>query len=187
MKNKTIRRVLESFAIIISVILFALSFLIVGKIIPVEWVKENAEKSYLKYEKEGKYLTSTSEVFFDNYTDAYFINGAVTSVEENVLVEALANHFTESENYNPDNEPPIKGIHYASTDVVSDDDGAKIIIWNYDRYWAGLTVVIKILLIFFSLAEIRDILIFVIISLSITVHLYPKILYQKNKKNYISS
>lgn len=85
-------------------------FLVIGRLIPTEFVRDNAEESYQRLEKEGAYFSPTAGVFFDNWTDAYYINNAVTQSDD-IFKGALANKYTESEEFSPDYNPPIEGIY----------------------------------------------------------------------------
>lgn len=134
-----------------------LLILIIGQSIPKEWVVENAAKSYETLKAQGFYGEIVKDICWDNWTDSYFINAAVTDYDGNIFERAIANAYTVASRY--ENEP-IEGIRYA---IAS--EGKETYQVAYSRYWAGGSTLVKILLLFTDISGIRSIVLMVALVL----------------------
>lgn len=134
----------------IVMIVIGVLWLMLGHAIPRSWMIENAQEAYEMYQSSGAYSSVTVGTFWDNWTDMYFVNTAVTEFDGNLLQKAIANACTcigklGGEDILASLDAALKG-----------ESGENIVL--YSRYWAGNMTLYKILLIFTSMTGIRTIL-----------------------------
>jgi hypothetical protein len=137
--------------VILTVILF-LTFLILKIMaysIPAENIRKNIADSVAMMEEEGlhpqvSYTTNESTItqMLDNWTDAIFLNVAY-GVGNRGLLETVAGDFTGGEG-----ETELELLRYRV-----DTNGEAM--WSYERQWFGAESIVRPLLYFFNLAEIR--------------------------------
>lgn len=146
---------------IVCSILVGILFLGIGQLIPRSLVIDNVKKSYETLKEEGSYPIISAGMFYDNWTDAYFLNTCITEYEGNWFQNIIANAYTTNEE-NVNN--PIESINVA----ISEDANSFQVV--HSRYWAGYVTLLKILLIFLSLEEIRTVIMAVtVLLLCITI------------------
>lgn len=141
-----------SVMLIVGIIVAYIAFLMLGQAIPRELVLENAQKSYEQIRRQGLYYEPIQGAGWDNWTDAYFINAAVTEYDGNLLKKAVANAYTtKSELDGNDKLSVIDDIRFAFEGDV------EAVVKPYSRYWAGILTVYKFLLVFMPVNGIRAI------------------------------
>lgn len=128
-------------------ILCYIVLLMLSKTIPISRVWDNVNASYHLLEKEGIYFSDSSYggTFFDNYTDALWLNTAISQYSENLFVDIIANGYVCPDEATEDN--PIEWLGAA----LNKENEMK----EYSRYWSGFQVFYRVLLVFMSLGEIR--------------------------------
>ena len=73
-----VRRWLQYLALFLGLIVLYVILLMAGQAIPRRLVLDNVQKSYLQLEKQGLYYEGIPGASWDNWTDSYFMNAAVT-------------------------------------------------------------------------------------------------------------
>lgn len=147
-KNFT-EKILKYTMIFLGLIIFYILFLVVGHAIPRSLVIDNVQKSYKTMDTLGSYFQIVNGASWDNFTDSFFINTAVTEYDGNLVEKALANAYTtdcDSKGY----QSMIDGIKCAI------NGNENIEINSYSRYWIGMMTIYKILLIFMPLLGIKS-------------------------------
>ncbi|MBD5469541.1 MAG: hypothetical protein HDR19_00055 [Lachnospiraceae bacterium] len=131
----------------LGLIIFYIAFLVLGQAIPRRLVVDNALASYNELNSQGLYFKVVDGASWDNLTDSFFINTAVTEYDGNLLEKAIANAYTTMENNGW--KSVLEGIMY------SVDGDENVIIKPYSRYWVGMVTIYKVLLIFMPISGIR--------------------------------
>lgn len=140
-----------------GVLFFAyVALLIVGHIIPVEWVFHNVEKSYEELDKIGLYYDVVEGAQWDNWTDTYFLNVAITNTNDSLIKQAISNSYITS----AENDRRVLDDLAAAVNVQE-----RAGIASYSRYWAGNMTLYKFLLIFMPISGIRNVLLIITIIL----------------------
>lgn len=149
MKKKLIHFITKYVVLTLALFLVFLLLKIIAYIIPVENVRKNITDSVAMMEEEGLYPQvpyTTDEIEIqqrlDNWTDAIFLNVAY-GVGNRGLIETVAGDF-----YGGEGETELELLRYRV-----DTNGEAM--WTYERQWFGAESVIRPLLFFFNLAEIR--------------------------------
>lgn len=149
MKQKIARFVKQY--VLLTLVLFTLFLLakIIAYSIPTENVRKNISDSVAMMEEEGlhpqvSYKTEETNIkqVLDNWTDAIFLNVAY-GVGNRGLLETVAGDFTGGKG-----QTEIELLRYR---VNVNGDA----MWTYERQWFGAESVLRPLLYFFNLAEIR--------------------------------
>lgn len=169
-----------SIVYIISIILFII-LLIATSSFPASWIEENVKKSanILKEEtnfKEVKTLFKT--IYMDNHTDSLMVNTAYSIDNLNPFYSA----FIARKNYIPGKtkiiyEETVGELGYSEEYKERDQSGELYDIVNgkvlesfeYSRYWHGYLILLRPLLIFFNVKEIRILLTILICILGVIV------------------
>ncbi len=146
--------------ILAALIIFYVLFLMLGQLIPKSLIVDNVQKSYNQLEKEGGHYKLVEGAGWDSVTDALFLNTAVTEYDGSILQRAMANAHIVSEGLRMD---AVENLDYA----LHPDETTEVYV--YSRYWAGNTVLYKILLIFTSILGIRLIVLMVTMTLLVLV------------------
>lgn len=150
MLMKCLKEVVKYVCLFIGLVIFYVIFLVIGQAIPREKVLDNVEQSYKQLKEIGLYFEVVDGAGWDNWTDTYFINSAVTEYNGNLLQKAIANAYTSVRGNDESGEANvIDDIKYA----IDKDVNASI--KSYSRYWAGMLTIYKILLIFMPINGIR--------------------------------
>ena len=148
--------------VILAIICIYVGSLMLGQAIPKELVFKNVVESYEELDKMGLYYDIVEGAQWDNWTDTYFLNAAITQYDGNILKKALANSYTTSKNSE-------KLVLDSLSAAIHEDE--KDGIASYSRYWAGNLTLYKILLIFVPISGIRNIL----LSVSILLFVFASI------------
>ena len=153
--------------------------LILGELIPSTAYYDNAIEAAKTIVDEGEYPSFLSVVMYDNWTDAFLINSLLTSSEENVFPNAIHNNVTivSGKSVNDDTLPILKQMADSDSHINGE-------IAAYSRYWVGFKTVLKILLIFFSLKEIRTLLFLSCVFLFLIVEV--KIYYEMGRRGLLA-
>lgn len=139
-------------------VIIYVAVLMLGQAIPKEWVYENVVKSYKQLDEIGLYYDVVEGAQWDNWTDTYFLNAAITQYDGNLLEQALANSYTVSVNTDRKVLDDLSAAIYPQEQLG---------LASYSRYWAGNLTFYKILLIFMPISGIRNILLCITIALFI--------------------
>lgn len=153
-----VRKWLQYLALAVGLIALYVILLMAGQAIPRGLLLDNVQKSYLQLEKQGLYYERIPGASWDNWTDSYFMNAAVTEYDGTLLQKAIANAYTTySELDESGSTNTIDDVKYA---LEQDSDA---IVKPYSRYWVGMLTFYKILLLVMPINGIR-ILMFVIMT-----------------------
>lgn len=163
---------LKYLGILLGSILLGTILLILVYSLPVAPMKENAMRSTEIYDYEGVYpqlMWGYKMSQLDNSTDATMILNAIYAGKQSVVEKAIQVYRTE---YHGEN--PVKSLTNYANDVQAD-------VYNvsYSRYWHGYLVILKPLLLFFDVADIR------MINMIVQMVLLCYILYLMIKKEYV--
>ncbi|MDE7324445.1 MAG: hypothetical protein K2N73_17365 [Lachnospiraceae bacterium] len=151
-----VRKFLQYLVLPAGLIVVYVILLMAGQAIPRSLVMDNVQKSYLQLEELGLYYEGIPGASWDNWTDSYFMNSAVTQYDGTLLQKAIANAYTTySELDESGSTDTIDDVRYA----LEQDSSA--VVKPYSRYWVGMLTIYKILLLFMPINGIR-ILMFVI-------------------------
>ena len=184
-------RVLKSIRLVLLASLVGFLLLVAAFLIPKSWVEGNVERSFnLIYEETGYHDANTwyANSRYDNYTNAVML-GIALNVKETQPVEAAARNTLLWNDWI--NESPINPTSYyfylqqhrhINGDEYTDKEINQIGTYDYSRYFHGYLIVLRPLLIFFNLGDIRYIHMFVQILL---VAYLIKLLYDANRKGLI--
>ena len=144
--------------VLIGMIIYSITFLIPSKLL-----KKNVEESYSLLEEEGEYphfiydseqdsrgmVMNTVPYFFDNYSDSMLINMAYYEGKGNIFQKAMHNEYVVDLKATDNvNLAGLKQALYGDHNTVN----------SYGRYSLSIVGVLKILLIFLNLGEIRFLL-----------------------------
>ena len=149
MQIGTICKKLTGITIITLVAGFVL--MLVAYALPVGRMKNNIAESHEVFNYEGVYPQITQgfkSMQLDNYTDALMYATAIHPGNGNLIQDALSNARYE---YNDTSMP--QALNDYANDVVSKEEQKYEM--TYSRYWHGYLVVLKPLLLFFNVSEIR--------------------------------
>lgn len=147
MKNY-IRKILQYAAVFAGLIIIYTVFLMAGELIPRRLMTGNAMKSYSQLKSLGLYFEGIDGADWDNWTDSYFINSAVTEYNGNLLQKAMANAYTAFDE--PDDSGSVNVINNIKAAVKGGG-----VVESYSRYWVGMLTIYKLLLIFMPINGIR--------------------------------
>ena len=140
--------VLRYAGILLGSILLGMLLMILVYCLPVSPMKENAQRSTEIYDYEGVYpqlMWGYKMSQLDNCTDATMLLNAVYSGPESVVEKAVRVFRTEYQDENP-----VKSLTNYSNNVK-----AEVSVHEYARYWHGYLLILKPLLLFFDVADIR--------------------------------
>ena len=131
--------------IILAGIILAFVMMICVYSLPLDHMKEHARESAEMLQKEGDYPSWADSAMAagDQFTDAIMIKAAVLDTEKESLIErAMLVPYTHT-------VAQVDGIPDAASDNPSQS------YQYYPRYWHGYLTVLKPLLLFFNVSEIR--------------------------------
>ena len=142
---------------IVGLILLAIAFLL-----PSSMIKDNVAKSLPIFQQETDYFSVTSGISgsqLDNYTDAIYLNEAMVSRKDASIIECILSgyQFIASEE---------EGTPVANLERVINNPENVSIRPITERFFNGYEVVVKPLLCITDYAGIRQINIFIVLSLS---------------------
>lgn len=148
-----VRKCLQYLVLSVGLLVLYVVLLMAGQAIPRRLVLDNVRESYLQLEKQGLYYEGIPGASWDNWTDSYFMNSAVTAYDGTLLQKAIANAYTTySELDESGSANTIDDVRYA----LEQDTNA--VIKPYSRYWVGMLTVYKILLLFMPINGIRTLM-----------------------------
>lgn len=144
-------------------------------LIPTSLINENAKLSAQQLDKEGPFPALFWKVThtLDNNTDSLMILHAQDDCEHSTLERCMYIYRHYKDPFFEGNIDSIMNHYISGQDVLED---------TYSRYWHGYLIVLKPLLIFFSITEIR--ILNAVIQL-LLMGLLCWLLYIKNYKNTI--
>ena len=143
------------FGIICALILlslFAFSYLL-----PSEPIKNHVKNASEIISNEGNYPTFVySGTQLDNFTDAIILSGAYGNIESHSIFGKALGSFR----YSEENVEPIDALKkQVENDLPAND--------MYSRYWFGTSALTRYLMTFFSYSDIRIVLMYVVVGLSL--------------------
>lgn len=153
MKKSLIQKILWYMIIFAGLNILYVVLLMAGEMIPRRLVVDHVLQSYTQLKNQGTYFEVVEGASWDNWTDSYYINSAVTEYDGNLLQKAVANAYTSG------TTNKIDDIKYAV-----DRDAAAVVI-PYSRYWAGMRTIYKLLLVFMPVSGIRTLVFGVVVIL----------------------
>lgn len=148
-----VRKCFWYLVLFIGLMVIYVVLLMAGQAIPRRLVLDNVQKSYLQLEALGLYYEGIPGASWDNWTDSYFMNAAVTEYDGTLLQKAIANAYTTySELDESGSTNTIDDVNYA---LKQDSDA---IVKPYSRYWVGMLTVYKVLLLVMPINGIRTLM-----------------------------
>lgn len=148
-----VRKCLQYLVLSVGLVVLYVVLLMAGQAIPRRLLLDNVRESYLQLEKQGLYYEGIPGASWDNWTDSYFLNSAVTEYDGTLLQKAIANAYTTySELDESGSANTIDDVRYA---LEQDSDA---IVKPYSRYWVGMLTFYKILLLVMSVNGIRTLM-----------------------------
>lgn len=144
--------------VLVASILLGTILLIAVYSLPVEPMKANAQRSTEIYDYEGVYpqlMWGYKMSQLDNSTDATMLLNAIYPGGGSVISRAMNVYRTEYHDVTP-----VKSLTHLANDVKEETYNI-----GYSRYWHGYLVILKPLLLFFDVADIRMINMFLNFSL----------------------
>lgn len=127
------------------------TLMLVAYALPVGRMKNNIAESHEIYNYEGQYPQITQgfkSMQLDNYTDALMYATAIHPGSGNLIKDALGNA-----RYEYRDTSMTQALNDYANNVVSKEEQKYEMF--YSRYWHGYLVVLKPLLLFFNVSEIR--------------------------------
>ena len=170
-KNKGFNYFLKFILIYIGILLFFVLFMVLGCLFPSKLIDKNVRESSKILIDEG--LDHDYDTFFfarvDNYTDVLMINEAYSVDNTNPLYSALSvrknykNGVTRYQDSDITGELEAVGQDTYRPDLELESflNGKIDTSINYARYWHGYLPVLRLLLIFFNVSEIRMLFFFI--------------------------
>ena len=184
-------RILKSIGLVVMASLIGFLAIVAVFAIPKSWVEGNTERSFnLLYDETGYHDANTwyANSRYDNYTDAVML-GIALNVKETQPVEAAARDtllWNDWLTENPINPSSyyffLQRQRHINGDAYTDKEISQIGTYDYSRYFHGYLVVLRPMLIFFNLGDIRYIHMFVQILL---VAYLIKLLFDAKRKGLI--
>lgn len=119
--------------------------------LPVGRMKNNIAESHEIFNYEGQYPQITQDfksMQLDNYTDALMYATAIHPGNGNLIKDALSNARYEYRDTNM-----AQSLNDYANNVVSKEEQRYEM--HYSRYWHGYLIILKPLLLFFNVSEIR--------------------------------
>lgn len=163
MIKKFVTNIIKYVLLFVGLIVFYIVFLMAGHAIPRGLIIDNVQQSYIQLQEIGLYFEGVDGAEWDNWTDSYFINSAVTEYDGNLLQKAVANAYTTMSEIDESGATTVvDDIKYA----IEKDSSA--IVKPYSRYWVGMLTIYKVLLIFMPLNGIRTLIFGIVIILFAT-------------------
>ncbi len=148
-----VRKCLQYLVLSVGLLVLYVVLLMAGQAIPRRLVLDNVRESYLQLEKQGLYYEGIPGASWDNWTDSYFMNSAVTEYDGTLLQKAIANAYTTySELDESGSTNTIDDVRYAL------DQDSDAIVKPYSRYWVGMLTLYKILLLVMPINGIRTLM-----------------------------
>ena len=149
----------------VIVILLFIATLIISSLFPRDWIEENTLESATTLLQEGN-PNYVLDMKLDNYTDALMINTAY-SINPNKPFESA---MLARKNYLPEKEQTV--YPDSNGGLISSADGDYDILgelyktvrhdisesYEYARYWHGYLIILRPLLIFFNISQIKVII-----------------------------
>ncbi len=144
------RDILSSVTVVIIATLIGLILLYLVHLLPVSPMQDNIARSSELYNYEGVYPqwdTGYKATQLDNWTETLVLAAAIYDGGDHSLTERV--FYVPYMEYD-DLSMPLSLTNYANHSALTDYHEA-----NYDRYWHGSIVLLKPLLLFFDMPDIR--------------------------------
>ena len=161
MVGKTTKQITLLFITLFILIIVGFLLLVIVHLIPIAEVDENIQKSTSILIEEGDYYSYSKEVpssILDNYTDSIMLMIAGYNGSESIIDKVIYNYYVMySDKQRTESLSIVDDTTIAETDSGKEKK-------TYEWYWHGYLVVLKPLLFFFSISEIRQINALLILS-----------------------
>lgn len=160
-------------AVLLGFLLMCLVYVLPSGRVALHVRETGANMVQLEDEYYRPMITGKVSSILDNFTDTLMLLTAAYDGEENVIDKAVNNYRV-----CPEDATMLEGCSV----VGMDQEGVKVKKTAYARYWHGYLVVLKPLLLFFNLNEIRDLnVFFVLLGIGAVVAL----MYKNGLQKYI--
>ncbi len=168
-KMKTLSPVLKTVIISIIVMLVMLAVSVISCMIPKQLISDNLLKSVELLQSEDvyqKHFFNANISTFDNYTDAVTLSVVANYNPKKPFQSAIYNSY-----YNLKGQPlSYEGMLFATQDVYQNQTSLKKFDEiTYTRYWIMMVPILRILLMFLNLAQIRMVILIAVISLFVAI------------------
>ena len=163
------RYLIEILGILILSVIIGAILLIMVYALPTGEMKNNVQRATAIYDYEGVYpqlVAGYKMTQLDNCTDATMLLNAIFPGTGNVINDAMKTYRVEYKERNP-----VGSLTDFANDVVAEKRTV-----TYPRYWHGYLVILKPLLLFFDVADIR------IINMFLQTTLFMYIIYLMMKR-----
>lgn len=169
------KKIIKYVLVFLSLLLIFFSLLLVSSLFPSSMIEHNVVKSSVTLSKEGNIYKffPWSRVVNNNYTDVLMINEAYSIDNKNPLYSCMAVRKNYKESVTKYSCSDITGDSISLNSLRYDPVGELSEFLNgnidtsitYARYWHGYLPILRVLLIFFDISEIRMILLIIFVIL----------------------
>lgn len=169
------KKIIKYVLVFLSLLLIFFSLLLVSSLFPSSMIEHNVIKSSVTLSKEGNIYKffPWSRVVNNNYTDVLMINEAYSIDNKNPLYSCMAVRKNYKESVTKYSCSDITGDSISLNSLRYDPVGELSEFLNgnidtsitYARYWHGYLPILRVLLIFFDISEIRMILLIIFVIL----------------------
>lgn len=169
------KKVLLTLGSFFLMVFLGASLLILTYALPEKKINLHVRESGEYLQPEGSYwrmIPNSPFTNLDNYTDATMLLIAAYNSEENLIQKAAKNHYITLNNVT---KPESCMLLESAEDIGYS-------IHQYGRYWHGYLVVLKPLLLFLNLGEIRELNMLLVIGAIVTISL---LMYRRKKLRYV--
>ena len=176
------KAILKYVLVFVSMILIFLGLLVIVSYIPRENIEKSIKKSVDIIVNEGeekKAISFPREIYINNSTDAIMLN-ITYSIDTNNKLESIMKarrNFAFEDKVKRIVPDTVGDLHHENdtysmtTELYNTVNGIEQNSYEYARYWHGYIVILRPLLVFFNLSQIRIILgLIIIISLLIMLY-----------------
>lgn len=169
------KKIIKYVLVFLSLLLIFFSLLLVSSLFSSSMIEHNVIKSSITLSKEGNIYKffPWSRVVNNNYTDVLMINEAYSIDNKNPLYSCMAVRKNYKESVTKYSCSDITGDSISLNSFRYDPVGELSEFLNgnidtsitYARYWHGYLPILRVLLIFFDISEIRMILLIIFVIL----------------------
>lgn len=169
------KKIIKYVLVFLSLLLIFFSLLLVSSLFSSSMIEHNVIKSSITLSKEGNIYKffPWSRVVNNNYTDVLMINEAYSIDNKNPLYSCMAVRKNYKESVTKYSCSDITGDSISLNSLRYDPVGELSEFLNgnidtsitYARYWHGYLPILRVLLIFFDISEIRMILLIIFVIL----------------------
>ena len=173
--KKNFQRVLQAICVLTAGVIIGFTLICVMYALPTDRVSAHVQESGNELVAEGDYwvmMPQKDNTILDNFTDCIMLLSSAYSGDEGIIEKAAINYRTYQTGMTKEESCQVCG-------TVPEDQQNVV---SYPRYWHGYMVVLKPLLIFLNLGQIRDVNMFVVLSFMVITCI---LLHRQKKVRYI--